>query len=157
MARWPYRVGLTLALVGFGIAAYLTFEHYTSSTSLSCPATGGIVNCLKVTTSSYSKIHGLPVSVLGLVFFAVTIPLQTPAAWASQWAVLRWGRLAWSLVGVGTAVWLIYAELFRLDAICLWCTAVHVLTIALFISTVFATSFSAFDVDVDDGTTGVPA
>jgi uncharacterized membrane protein len=28
--------------------------------------------------------------------------------------------------------YLVYAELFVLDAICLWCTAVHVITVALF-------------------------
>jgi uncharacterized membrane protein len=33
----------------------------------------------------------------------------------------------------GTALLrLIWAELFRINAICLWCTAVHILTIALF-------------------------
>ena len=31
---------------------------------------------------------------------------------------------------------LIYAELFQIDAICLWCTAVHVITVALFIAVV---------------------
>jgi uncharacterized membrane protein len=29
-------------------------------------------------------------------------------------------------------LYLVYAELFILDAICLWCTAVHVLALALF-------------------------
>jgi uncharacterized membrane protein len=29
-------------------------------------------------------------------------------------------------------VYLVWAELFRIDAICLWCTVVHALTIALF-------------------------
>ena len=51
--------------------------------------------------------------------------------------------MLWAVVGVATALWLIYAELFRIDAICLWCTAVHVLTLLLFISTVFATVATA--------------
>ena len=43
---------------------------------------------------------------------------------------IRAARLVWSLAGVGTALWLVYAELFKIDAICLWCSAVHVITLA---------------------------
>ena len=74
--QWPWIAGTALSVIGLGLAGYLTYEHYTSSTSLSCPAGGGMVDCLKVTTSQYSKIHGMPVALLGLVFFAVMIGLQ---------------------------------------------------------------------------------
>ncbi|HVA72945.1 MAG TPA: vitamin K epoxide reductase family protein [Acidimicrobiales bacterium] len=143
LPRWPAIGGLTLSFLGFGIAAYLTYEHYTASTSLTCPAAGGMVNCLKVTTSGYSEISGVPVAVLGLIFFAVMSVLQSPRAWNSHWPALRVGRVVWSLVGVGTAVWLIYAELFKLDAICEWCTAVHAVSVLLFGLTVFGTAVTA--------------
>jgi uncharacterized membrane protein len=141
--RWPAVVGLTLCGLGFAVAGYLTYEHYTSSTSLSCPAGGGAINCLKVTTSVYSKIHGVPVTVLGLIFFALMAPLQMPRAWSSPRREVRVGRLLWSLVGVGTALWLVYAELFKVDALCLWCTSVHIITLLLFISTAFGTVATA--------------
>ncbi len=128
---------------------YLTYEHYTSSTSLSCPAGGGAVNCLKVTTSIYSKIHGVPVALLGLVFFAVMAVLQTPQAWRSDRLDVRAARVLWSVVGVATALWLIYAELFKIDAICLWCTSVHILTVLLFITTVFGTVATTPELDVE--------
>lgn len=139
MPRWPSVVGLVLCALGFGVAAYLTFEHYTSSTTLSCPAHGGAINCLKVTTSGYSKIAGVPVAVLGLVFFAVMAVLQSPPAWRSTRVEIVWARVAWSVLGVGTALWLIYAELFKVEAICLWCTSVHVLTLLVFVTTLFGT------------------
>jgi uncharacterized membrane protein len=141
--RWPAFTGLAASFLGLGVAAYLTYEHYTASASLSCPASGGIVNCFKVTTSQYAKIGGIPVAVLGLVFFAVMAVLQTPRAWASPRPSIRMGRLAWSLVGVGTALWLVYAELFKLDAICLWCTSIHILSLILFVLTVFGTVVTA--------------
>jgi uncharacterized membrane protein len=150
--RWPAVVGLTLSGLGFAVAAYLTYEHYTSSTSLTCPAGGGAVNCLKVTTSIYSRIDGAPVAVLGLVFFAVMAVLQTPWAWRLEHRELRAARVVWAVVGVVSALWLIYAELFRIDAICLWCTAVHVLTLLLFISTVFGTVATATGPDFDEVT-----
>jgi uncharacterized membrane protein len=40
--------------------------------------------------------------------------------------------LAAVLVGVVFVCYLIWAELFQIDAICLWCTVVHVLTLVLF-------------------------
>lgn len=147
--RWPAAIGLTLCGLGFAVAGYLTYEDYTSSTSLSCPAGGGAVNCLKVTTSIYSKVHGVPVALLGLVFFAVMAVLQTPHAWRSDRLVVRAARVLWSVVGVATALWLIYAELFKIDAICLWCTSVHILTVLLFITTVFGTVATTPELDVE--------
>ena len=141
--RWPWRIGLALCFLGLGVAGYLTYEHYTASRTLSCPAGGGIVNCFKVTTSGYSKIDGVPVAVLGLVFFAVMAILQSPPAWRSPNRVLRAGRVGWSVVGVATALWLVYAELFKLDAICEWCTAVHLISLLLFILTAFGTAATA--------------
>ena len=136
---WPWIVGLLLTLVGLGVSINLVYAHYTSVSALgACPDTG-IINCAKVTTSPYSHIFGLPVSVLGLAFFMAMVPMQLPVAWRSRWVPLRAGRLGATAVGVGMIFWLLYVELFRLDAICLYCTAVHVVTVLLFISTVLGT------------------
>ena len=53
------------------------------------------------------------------------------------------------MVGLGTVLYLLYAELFAIDAICLWCTTVHVLTLVLFGTTVYATSSYAVPVVAD--------
>ena len=132
-------VSLLLCVAGLAVAGYLTYEHYTSSTTLSCPSTGAI-DCLKVTTSSYSGIVGIPVALLGLLYFAAMIPLCLPVAWRSPSAALLWLRVGASLVGVGLVVYLVWAELFRIDAICLWCSAVHVITVLLFIVVCFGTA-----------------
>ena len=136
---WPWVIGTALSLIGLGIAGYLTYEHYTGSKSLSCPAGGGLINCLNVTTSVYSKIHGVPVAVLGLVFFAVMLALQSPPAWSRSSRMVRWARVIWSLVGLGTAVWLVYAELVKIRNICLWCTSVHIISFLIFITTAVGT------------------
>ncbi|MBV9659778.1 MAG: vitamin K epoxide reductase family protein [Acidimicrobiales bacterium] len=150
--RWASPVSLAICFFGLGVAIYLTYEHYTSSKTLSCPATGGAINCFKVTTSSYSMIHGVPVAVLGLVFFTVMIGLQNPIAWRSAHPAVIWGRLLWCLVGVGTAIWLIYAELFKIQAICLWCTSVHVLSLLVFVTTAFATASREVDLGDEEET-----
>jgi uncharacterized membrane protein len=130
-------VSLTLSVVGLCVAAYLTYEHYSSSSSLACPDTGAI-NCLKVTTSSYSSFLGVPVALLGLLFFVAMVPLSLPVAWRSANPWVSRARLVAVLGGVVFVVYLIWAELFQVDAICLWCTAVHVITFALFVVVVLA-------------------
>ena len=76
---------LVLAVAGLAVSAYLTYEHFTASTTLACPETSR-VNCVKVTSSSYSAVLGVPVAVLGLAFFLGILPLLLPAAWRSP----RW-------------------------------------------------------------------
>jgi uncharacterized membrane protein len=134
--------GLVLALAGVGVSIYLTVAHYSSAKILACPDTG-VINCTKVTTSSYSTQFGVPLAVLGLAFFVVTLLFQNPWAWRSASRVVRSGRLVVATGGAVMVLWLIWVELFRLDAICLYCTAVHALSILVFILTGLGTAATA--------------
>ena len=129
--RWARLGSLVVSLAGLAVSAYLTVEHYSSSTTLACPETG-VVNCVKVTTSSYSTLLGVPVALLGLLFFAAMSVLCAPVAWRSSNPWVGRARLAGAVAGAAMVVYLVWAELFRIDAICLWCTVVHVLAVALF-------------------------
>jgi uncharacterized membrane protein len=140
--RWPAVVGLLICLVGLGVAAYLTFAHYDTNIQLACPDKG-VINCAQVTSSSYSKVFGVPVALLGLLFFASMTPLNLPAAWRSTSAVIRRVRVGSTVIGMGFVCWLLYAELVKIQKICLYCTSVHVLTFLLFVVTVVATVSTA--------------
>lgn len=118
-------------------SAYLTVEHYTGSTALACPE-GATINCAKVTTSSWSHIGGIPVADLGLTYYLAMLVLLLPPAWAH--ARLDPLRIAAAALGVVMVLYLIWIELFRVDAICLWCTAVHICTVALFAAVLWHTS-----------------
>jgi uncharacterized membrane protein len=135
--RWPVATSLGLCIAGLVISAYLTYEHYSESTTLACPGTGTI-DCAKVTSSTYADVLGVPVAVLGLLYFVGMTALCLPAAWRPGRPLLARARLAGVTAGVGFVVYLVWAELFRIDAICLWCTAVHVVTGALFAVVVLA-------------------
>lgn len=130
--RWVPSASLAVCVLGLLDAAYLTFEHYTQSTTLACSETATI-NCLKVTTSSYADVAGIPFAVLGVVFFLGMGLLCLPALWRRPGRPLRLLRVAGAVVGVLVALYLVWVELFRLDAICLYCTGVHVLTFVLFV------------------------
>ena len=127
-----------LCLAGLGVSAYLTIAHYNARVILACPETG-IVNCAKVTESPQSAILGVPVALLGLLYFAVIGPLHLPAAWRSDSSLLRRARVGAAVAGILMVLYLVYTELFTLDALCLWCTAVHTITFLLFVVTLVGT------------------
>lgn len=129
---WYQLTTWALALAGLGVSIYLTIAHYTSSSILAC-SDKGLVNCGLVTTSPQSVVFGIfPVAVLGLAFFVFMTAAVSPWAWRLQFPALAWVRVASVVVGIGFVLYLVYTELFTLDAICLWCTSVHVLTFLLF-------------------------
>ncbi len=133
---WLAPVTVTLNVLGLLVSAYLTFEHFTANSTLAC-SIGGVVDCAKVTSSPWSTFMGVPVALLGLVFFAVTLWLCLPATWRRTDGWLDPARLAWLTVGLGMALYLVWAELFRIHAICLWCTVVPVLAFALWVAVLF--------------------
>ena len=123
-------LGLSLAAVG--IASYLTVTHYSDPAALACPDTG-IVNCTLVTTSSWSVVLGVPLAVLGLVWAVVMAGADRPLGVARRGrAWVDRARLAVSGAGAAMVLYLVYVELFRIGAICLWCTAMHVTAVCLF-------------------------
>ena len=121
---------------GLAVSIYLTIAHFNTSVTLACPATS-TVNCEKVTTSPQSYAFGIPVAVLGLAFYVFLAVVNSPWAWRITWPPLRWARVGSMVVGILFVLYLIYAELFSIGAICLWCTSVHVITFALFVLIVF--------------------
>jgi uncharacterized membrane protein len=139
---WLPVATVLLAAAGLAVAGYLTIEHYTGSANLACPDTG-VINCRKVTTSARSAVFGIPVAPLGLAYFAVMLAGGLPAAWRDGRRAIRYGRLAVAFGGVAFVGYLVYAELFILDAVCLWCTAVHALALAIFAVVAFGTALTA--------------
>jgi uncharacterized membrane protein len=137
---WIQTSTLALSLGGLAVSFYLTVAHYSTAVTLACPDTGAI-NCEKVISSPQSVVFGVfPVAVLGLVFYAFMVALTTPRAWRVTWPGIRWARLCSLIAGIGFVVYLIYTELFTLNAICLECTTIHVITFALFTLVVYASA-----------------
>jgi uncharacterized membrane protein len=128
---WVSVASLGLSLLALGVASYLTVTHYTDPTALACPDTG-IVNCALVTTSSWSVLLGVPLAVMGLVWAAVMTGLTAPWAWRANARWVDSARLVVSGAGAAMVLYLVYVELFRIGAICLWCTAMHVTAVCLF-------------------------
>jgi uncharacterized membrane protein len=139
-----------LSLYALGASVYLTIAHYDTHVTLAC-SDKGLVNCAEVTTSAQSMVFGVfPVAVLGLAFFVFMTALNSPWVWRLQQTgseqlrkILRYTRVGAIVTGMGFVLYLVYAELIQIRAICLWCTSVHVATFLIFALIVFYTSFSS--------------
>ena len=117
---------IVLAVIGLGVAGYLTYVHYEDIR----PVCGLGGDCVKVQSSEWSKLAGIPVAVLGLIGYAVIlVSLFVPGEEA-----LIAGALT-ALVGFGFSAYLTYRELFTIDAICQWCVASAILMTLLAIVT----------------------
>ena len=115
----------------------LTVAHFTESALAGC-SESGLVNCTKVTTSPESYAFGIPVAVLGLAFFVFAVAIMSPWAWQASRREIHLARIASLVVGIGFVLYLVYAELFIIGSICLYCTSVHAITFVLFVLTAFA-------------------
>jgi uncharacterized membrane protein len=136
-AVWLQVATFVLALAGLGVSIYLTIAHFTESTLAGC-SESGLVNCTKVTTSPQSYVFGIPVAVLGLAFYLFAAAIMSPWAWQAARREIHLLRIASLVVAIGFVLYLIYAELFIIGSICLYCTSVHAITFVLFVLTVIA-------------------
>jgi uncharacterized membrane protein len=68
---------------------------------------------------------------LGLGFFVVMSILSSPSVWrrGARWLALS--RTALAVAGLLFVFWLIAAEVLIIGHVCLWCTGVHVVALAL--------------------------
>jgi uncharacterized membrane protein len=115
-----------LSMVGLVVSAYLTWSDLTSSSDV-CPINGSF-ECSVVTSSSYSRIEGVPVALLGAFWFTVALLLAIRVTNATSWVRFQ---LAWSILGAAGVPWLVYVELFLVGAVCLLCTVTHFIGIAI--------------------------
>jgi uncharacterized membrane protein len=119
---------LVLAVIGLGVAIYLTYVHY-SGTKPACTAGEA---CLKVQTSQWSKLAGVPVALIGLIgYIGIVASLLAPDREES-----RLVTLGLTLIGFLFSGYLTYRELFSIHAICEWCASSAVILTILLICAV---------------------
>jgi uncharacterized membrane protein len=124
-------LALGAALAGLGISIYLTVVHY-STIPPACPA-NALINCEQVLSSPYGVIGGssVPTSAAGIAWFAASA-LLAAGLLAGRTQLARW-QFAWSAVGLVTVLLLVYIEIVQLGAVCMWCSAAHVLVLSIFL------------------------
>jgi uncharacterized membrane protein len=128
--RFTLRRAMTvLALLGVALATYLTIVHYAG---LKPACTAGQA-CVKVQTSQWSELAGVPVALIGLIGYVVILA----ALLAPDREETRLVVLGMTMVGFGFSAYLTYRELFSIHAICEECATSAVLMTILLICAVY--------------------
>jgi uncharacterized membrane protein len=108
-----------LSLIGLAAATYLAYVEINQVEAVCGP----VGECNIVQSSPYARILGIPIAVLGMVYY-VTIILF----WGGQKFLSGWLRnldalalLGLSIFGTLFSIYLTWLELFAIHAVCAWC------------------------------------
>lgn len=121
-----------LSLLGALDATYLLLAKLGVIGSLACTIAHG---CDLVNASAYSEFLGLPVAGIGLAGYLVLFGIAvagTQRRWVTDRRPDVW-LSALSGVAVAFTVYLTYAELFVLRAVCQWCIVSQVVILAILV------------------------
>lgn len=114
MSRITLRhVMIVVTVLGVALATYLTIVHYAGLK----PACTAGQSCVKVQTSQWSKLDGVPVALLGLIgYIGILITLLLPDREETRLATL-----GITVIGFGFSVYLTYREGHSIHAYCEEC------------------------------------
>lgn len=125
----------TLAVLGLGVSAYLSYA-YLAQVEVSCWE--GSAACDAVKASRYAWLGPVPVPLLGLLAYLAILWLSAPAllpiALKPQAPLLLFGL---ATVGTMFSAYLTYLELFVIYAICSWCVASAIVMALIWALSVF--------------------
>lgn len=107
---------LVLGLLGFLDASYLTANHYLG-TALRCYILAG---CDIVTTSKYSMILGIPVSLLGAIYYLLVFVLSIAYLDTKKKNLLVYIFYS-SCLGFLMSLVFVFIQIFIIKALCLYC------------------------------------
>lgn len=110
-----YAIVAIVAVAGLADATYLTVQALTGET-LSC---GGSPDCFRVLGSSYAKLGGIPVAILGALAYFTVFTFATFAAFGYPRAPKFLALIAGAMFL--TTLWLLYVQAFLLHAYCRYC------------------------------------
>ena len=119
------RVAAILALVGMGVATYITIADSGGGSPV-CLAGGH--GCETVASSKYSHLLGANVAAIGIVGYVLLLLAALTPGDAG-----RFGGFVGAAIGFGFSLYLTYLEVFVIDAICQWCVASAVIMTAMFV------------------------
>ncbi|MCB9799105.1 vitamin K epoxide reductase family protein [Candidatus Nomurabacteria bacterium] len=118
---------LLFASIGVADAAYLTLKHLRGA--YACSFSTG---CADVLTSKYATIYGVPIAILGLVYYLGIVAL-------TLWYMDKKSPLALTLLSHATwagflvSIYLVSLQLFVINAICTFCIVSATTSTLLFI------------------------
>ena len=124
-------IAITAATLGILDSIYLLIIKVSNNKALCIQ---GVGDCWSVNTSRYSEVFGIPLSILGIIAYAVILTL---------WILLPRSdffkrnipivNFMLSLIGVIYSAYLTYLEIAVIKAICPFCVVSAILLVILFV------------------------
>jgi uncharacterized membrane protein/protein-disulfide isomerase len=146
MSKTAARVALLCSLIGLGVSTAAAYTHYHmlyDPTYRSFCDVNATVSCTQVYQSRFSTFLGIPVAIFGAVWFVAAALLSVAGLTARQSVRenVPGYLFAMSTVALAIVLYLGYASLVLIKAVCLLCLTTYAAVIGLFIVSGAATSF----------------
>ncbi len=119
---------IAATFVGLGDTLFLSYYQHLGLTP-NC-AIGG---CEIVLNSVYSKVYGVPMSYIGLVFYVYMLALAIVLAYDPFGKGMRFAMLAYATIGLVLSIGFESLQIFVIHAICMYCAISAATTLVLFI------------------------
>jgi uncharacterized membrane protein len=133
--HWPGASILILAILGMGVAFYLSYVEITKTEAICGP----VGNCNSVQESPYAYLFGvIPVGALGMAGYAAIVASWLfsqygPKSWSKFFKLAIW-VFAW--FGILFSIYLTFLEPFVIGATCAWCiTSAIIMTLIFWAAT----------------------
>ncbi|MBI5306590.1 vitamin K epoxide reductase family protein [Candidatus Wolfebacteria bacterium] len=130
--KWLVWLFLLFSFIGFLDAGYLAVKYYLG-TPINCSFFDG---CEKVTTSQYAAILGIPVALLGAIYYLFIFILAV-AYFDTKKEKILYFTARFVFVGFFVSLWFLYLQLFIIKAVCLYCIFSAITSIILFLLGLF--------------------
>jgi uncharacterized membrane protein len=138
---WPAWAIPVLSVVGFAIAAYLSYIEITQTEAICGP----VGNCNAVQSSAYARLFGwIPIGILGLLGYLAILVTWLFHSLGPQERRRMTATVIWLLALAGTlfSIYLTFLEPFVIGATCIWCiTSAIIMTALMWASTSPAMSY----------------
>lgn len=124
--KHKFDIIIIFALLAFSVSLYLAISHYMNFL-IPCSVTKG---CESVLSSKYSSVYGIPLSVLGVAYFAGVI---VTALLANHYIIFR--RILTIFLGIGALFSLVFLflQFFVIKKVCQYCLVIDFTGILLLI------------------------
>ncbi|HEY4503836.1 MAG TPA: vitamin K epoxide reductase family protein [Candidatus Paceibacterota bacterium] len=130
VSKWIIILLIVVSAIGFADATFLTIEHYINKIP-PCTTSG----CEVVLTSSYSVIAGVPVALIGALYYLFLLILLVSYLDAKKEIFLR-VALLFTVVGFIFSVYFFSLQAFVIKAFCQYCLVSIVTSAILFVTSV---------------------
>ncbi|MFN7951838.1 MAG: thioredoxin domain-containing protein [bacterium] len=136
-SRVALRAAFVLAVIGLGLASYLTFRHFAAAHGGRSVCSLNLkLNCDVVNTSEYAELVGIPISALGAAFYLAILGLSafSLAARPSLVPSLLSHLTVFATGSVAYSVFLAGVSHFVIRHWCLFCIGLYAVNVGLLVT-----------------------